>query len=151
MKIRESAMRVQLALIVSTCLALITACAGPLIATYSQAAYEQATSAKVESLELMEKATEPYDQHAPDVQALMSKVDKAYEYAQGRPNNDISAEQWRKLKDPDRNLLAGFFKRWKDQGQLSPAFVGNAKGQISSAFDQIIQLESGKIRPADLQ
>ena len=151
MRSKKFAIQTLFTLTVSTCLVLIGACAPPLIATYSQAAYEQATSAKVESLELMDKATEPYGQHAQAVQSLTRKIDKAYEYAQGRPNNEISASQWRKLKDPDKNLLGGFFKRWKDQGRLSRTFVDNAKELISSAFDQIIQLESGKIRAADLQ
>ena len=46
--------------------------------------------------------------------------------------------------DPEKNLVAGFFKRWKTKDKLSPAFISEAKGQISSAFDSIIGLESGK-------
>lgn len=128
-----------LILVVST----LAACSS-LIAAYSQTAYEQATSIKAESLVLMNKATQPYSQHAQEVEALMLNVDKAYEYAKGRPKNEISTEQWAKMRDPNNNLLGGFVKRWKEQGQLSPVFVKEAEAQIAKAFDQIIELESGK-------
>ena len=131
--------RMGLILVIST----LAACSS-LIAAYSQTAYEQATSIKAESLVLMNKATEPYTQHAQEVAALMLSVDKAYEYAKGRPKNEISTEQWARIRDPDRNLLGGFVKRWKEQGQLSPVFVREAGAQIAVAFDQIIELESGK-------
>jgi hypothetical protein len=124
-------------------LSILAACSN-LIAVYSQTAYEQATSIKAESLVLMSKATEPYSQHAQEVAALMLNVDKAYEYAKGRPRNEISTEQWAKIKDPNSNLLGGFLKRWEEQGRLSSVFVKEAEAQIAKAFDQIIELESGK-------
>jgi hypothetical protein len=124
-------------------LSILAACSN-LIAVYSQTAYEQATSIKAESLVLMSKATEPYSQHAQEVAALMLNVDKAYEYAKGRPRNEISTEQWAKMKDPNSNLLGGFLKRWEEQGRLSSVFVKEAEAQIAKAFDQIIELESGK-------
>lgn len=145
MKNNISATRASLALVASICVAAISACS-PLIATYSQAAYEQATSVKAESLALMGRATEPYNQHAQEVEALMLQVDKAYEYARGRPKNEISTQQWANIRDPGKNLLGGFLERWKEQGQLSSAFVKEAQIQISKAFDQIIELESGKNR-----
>jgi hypothetical protein len=74
----------------------------------------------------------------------MLNVDKAYEYAKGRPRNEISTEQWAKMKDPNSNLLGGFLKRWEERGQLNPVFVKEAEAQIAKAFDQIIELESGK-------
>lgn len=143
MKNNRAVMRLWLVLVVSILMATISACSS-LIAPYNQAAYEQATSIKAESLVLMSKGTEPYNQHAQAAAALMLDVDKAYEYAAGRPTNEISAEQWAKIRDPDKNLLGGFLKRWKEQGRLSSAFVKEAKLQVAKAFDQIIELESGK-------
>ncbi len=143
MKNNRAVMRLWLVLVVLILMATVNACSS-LIATYSQAAYEQATSIKAESLVLIGKATEPYDQHAQAAAALMLNVDKAYEYAAGRPKNDISAEQWANIRDPEKKLLGGFLKRWKEQGQLRSAFVKEAEAQIAKAFDQIIELESGK-------
>lgn len=121
------------------------------ISTFSETAYEQATSLKVEALLLMDKATEPFDSHLKEVESLAASVEKAYEFAKGRPKNEISAKQWEILKDPGRNLLGGFLKRWKEESTLSRAFVNEAKSLVSDAFDTIIGLESGKIKPSDVK
>ena len=120
-------------------------------APYSQFAYEQTISLKVEALQLMDKATEPYASHAADVRNLETNLEKAYEYAKGRPKNEISAKQWQILIDPDRNLLGGFLKRWKTKSTLSPTFINEAKGLVSDAFDTISGLESGKINSSRIQ
>jgi len=126
-------------------LLVLTACAAN-VSPFSPRAYEQATSLKVEALAIMGKATDPYSKHKAEVEALRLELDKAYEYARGRPKNDHSTAQWKFLRDPDRNLLGGFLKRWQASGQLSPVFVKEAQGLVSDAFDAIIELESGKRR-----
>lgn len=121
-----------------------TACA--LIANYDQVAYEHATSAKVDTLALMNKATDNYEARQKEVEALVLELDKAYEYDRGRQLNKITVAQWDVLRDPNRNLVGGFLKMWKEKGKLGAAFVAEKKKQIADAFDQIIQLESGKRR-----
>lgn len=121
------------------------------ISIFNETAYEQATSLKVEALILMDKATEPFDSHLRQVESLAASVEKAYEFAKGRPKNEISAKQWEILKDPDRNLLGGFLKRWKEESTLSRVFVNEAKLLVRDAFDTIIGLEGGKIKPRDVK
>ncbi len=123
----------------------------PTIAPFSEAAYEQAVSLKVESLALMGAATEPFDAHRDAVEALRLELEKAYEFALGRPQNEISARQWAILTAADRNLLGGFLARWEAQGTLSPVFVAEAQRVVADAFDTVIGLESGKLRPDDLE
>lgn len=132
---------------IAVALLALVACAAN-ISPYSQRAYEQATSLKVDALALMNKATEPYSRHQAKVEALKLDLDKAYEFAAGRPKNEHSTRQWEILRDPERHLLGGFLKRWEAApgGQLSPAFVKEARTIVSQAFDTIIQLESGKKR-----
>lgn len=125
---------------------LLTACP-PSIAPFSLVAYEQATSLKVDALAMMGKATKPFADHRAEVEALVSKVDKAYEYAKNRPKNEYSTQQWEKLKDPDANLLGGFLKRWEQQSTMSKVFVDEVRGLVRDAFDEIIGLESGKNKP----
>lgn len=124
---------------------------GSLQSVFNEQAYQQAVSLKVESLELMNRATEPYPVFETDVQALKTELQKAYQYALGRPNNETSTRQWEILIDPERNLLGGFLARWEQQESLSPIFVEENKKIISDAFDTIIELESGKIKPSDLE
>jgi hypothetical protein len=121
------------------------------ISLYSETAYQQATSLKVDSLAIMAKATDPYAQHQEEVKALRLKIDKAYEYAKGRPKNEDSTRQWEILKSPDRHLLGGFLERWRKDSTLSLAYLEEKKLQVGAAFDTISGLESGKIKPSELK
>ncbi len=121
---------------------LLAACTT--ISPFSQAAFDRAVALKVDALALVDKATEPYAEHRTEVADLRRQLDVAYEYAKGRPRNEESTAQWALLRDPNRNLLGGFLKRWEEKGRLSRALVDEAKGPIGDAFDTIIQLESGK-------
>ncbi|HST31389.1 MAG TPA: hypothetical protein VLK27_11190 [Chthoniobacterales bacterium] len=132
----------------AACLAFILCATGActLIAHYDQVAYEHATNAKVDTLALMNKATDNYEAHEKEVESLTNELDKAYEYDRGRQLNQITVAQWDVLRDPNRNLVGGFLKMWKEKGKLGAAFIFEKKKQIGDAFDQIIQLESGKRR-----
>lgn len=129
----------------------LTFCACSYIAPYSHFAYQQATSLKVEALALMDKAAEQSASHENEIKELETKIEKAYEYAKGRPKNDLSAEQWQILKDPNKNLLGGFIKRWRKESTLSTHFIKEAKGLVADAFDTISGLESGKIKKSDVK
>lgn len=120
------------------------------ISTFSPFAYEQAISLKVESMGIMDKATGDFSANREAVEDLKMKLKKGYEYSKGRADNEISTKQWEILISPDRSLLGGFLKRWEDEGTLSSTFVSNAKGLVGDAFDTIIGLESGKIKPSDV-
>ncbi|HYR21558.1 MAG TPA: hypothetical protein VEP30_01360 [Chthoniobacterales bacterium] len=133
---------------VSAC-AFLAACS--LIAHYDQVAYEHATSAKVDTLALMDKATGSYDEHQKEIEALVTELNKAYEYDRGRSLNKITVAQWDVLRDPNRNLVGGFLKMWKAKGKLSATFIAEKKLQIADAFDQIIGLESGKQKPSEVK
>lgn len=128
----------------------LAAC-GPTISKFNETAYEQATSLKVESLALMEAATEPYADHAEDVRALQVELKKAHEYAKNRPHNAISTEQWDTLIDPEGDLLGGFLQRWKRDSTLNETYVTEKVKQVRAAFNTIIKLESGKIKPEDVR
>ena len=54
--------------------------------------------------------------------------------------------QWDLIRDPTRNTFAGFIKLWKSRGTLGAIYVTEKKKQVALAFDQIIELESGKIK-----
>ena len=132
------------------CIALLAAGQGcATISMYDHYAYTQTTSLKVDALALMGKATSNAASHAEAIEQLLVKVDKAYEYEKGRPKNEITTRMWDVLKNPDRNLLGGFVKRWREKGKLSQAFVEEAKDLIGEAFDLISGLESQKIKEDD--
>lgn len=126
-----------------------TACSS--VSVFSPEAYKQAVDLKIESLNLMSFATMPFGDYAEDVEFLKTELNKSYEFAKGRPNNEISTNQWEILLDEDRSLLGGFLKRWEEEETLSEMFVEEAQLLVSDAFDTIIGLESGKINPSELK
>src|ERR1700745_651769 len=87
---------------------LIASAGCSIIAHFDRVAYEHATSAKVDTLRLMDKATSRYDEHDKEVEALVTQLDKAYEYDRGRELNKITVVQWDILRDPNRDLVGGF-------------------------------------------
>lgn len=121
------------------------------ISEFSPEAYKQAVNLKVESLELMSFATEPYSDFSEDVVYLQTGLKKAFEFSKGRPDNEISTTQWKILIDEEGNLLGGFLKRWETEGTLSEMFVTEMQMLVSDAFDTIIGLESGKIDPSEVK
>jgi hypothetical protein len=120
------------------------------IAGYSPIAYEQAVTLKVESLEVMSLAGGEYSGNEEIVNELNRNLNIAREFSKGRPDNEISTKQWEILLDPEKNLLGGFFKRWKETGTLAEMFIDEMQRIVSDAFDTIIGLESGKIKPSEI-
>lgn len=106
---------------------------------------------KVASLNLMDHATEPYENYEDHADQLRLGLQRAYEFANGRPDNEHSARLWRIMIDPDGEMMGGFLTRWEENGAMSDVFITEVKENITEGFDIIIGLESGKIRPGDVQ
>ena len=136
-------------LLLATCL-LFASCS-PAIAPFSHAAYELAVDLKVDSLRLMDSAELPYSESKKKVGNLQVRMQKAFEFALGRPKNSYSTEQWRIMNDSERHLLGGFLRRWEEESSLSRSFIVEAKTIVAHSFDAIIGLESGKIGGADVR
>jgi len=138
-------------LLTSTIFLCLTVWSCSSISVFSPEAYKQAVELKVESLELMSFATSPYADYEENVTYLKTELRKAYEFALGRPNNELSAGQWEILINEEGNLLGGFLKRWEAEDALSEMFVSEMQTLVSDAFDTIIGLESGKIDPSEFK
>ena len=141
-------LKIQLPALFSLISLLVISCST--ISVFSPEAYKQAVDLKVESVNLMSFATMSYDEFSDEVEFLKTELNKAYEYAKGRPNNEISTKQWEILINPNGNLLGGFLKRWAEEETLSQMFVTEMQIMVADAFDAIIGLESGKIDPSEI-
>ncbi len=128
---------------------VIWSCAS--VSVFSPEAYKQAVDLKVESLNLMSFATSSFEDYQEEAALLRTELRKAYEFALGRPDNELSAQQWEILINEDGNLLGGFLKRWETEGTVGEMFVTEMQMIVSDAFDTIIGLESGKIDPTELK
>ena len=113
---------------------------------FSESALKTDKDIKAQSLALIDRARNraPYAGVAADVDQLMTKVDEAISTEQGRPKNAPTVAQWKKIKAQLTNLFA----LWKKQGSCSPAFANDAKAQVGSLFDILINTENDKRKQA---
>ncbi len=116
---------------------------------FDRLAYDKAVSLKVDSLALMDNAIESYATYENEATELTLRLEKAYEYAKGKPQNKIITKQWLIIKDPERHQIGGYLNRWKEKGTLSKIFIEESKKTIAEGFDQVIGLESGLIKGKD--
>jgi hypothetical protein len=105
---------------------------------------------KVDALSMMDKASESYSSHEGEAKDIQLRLEKLYEYELHKPKNEITTKMWYKLKDPEVNLIGGFIKKWKTDGKLSAALIAGAKRTIGTAFDQVTELESKKIKEQEV-
>jgi hypothetical protein len=116
------------------------------ISRFDQYAYTQATSLKVDALNLMGSATDSFPLHAAEAARVQTSLSKMMEYERNRPKNGITEKMWGLLTDSTGHLYGGFMKRWEKEGKLDTAFIRISKDLVGQSFDQISQLESGKIK-----
>ena len=136
------------ALIFATIVLCFSGCAT--ISQFDQYAYSQSTSLKVDVNNLMGMATDKFSSHQQEVTFLQTSVAKMLEYEKNRPKNDISEKMWTILNDPNGNLFGGFIARWQKEGTLDPDFIKEMQNLVAKSFDQISQLESGKIKASQI-
>lgn len=111
---------------------------------FNETAFNRDKDIKGEALLLIDRAKgrARYTGAADHVEQLMKKIDNAIDAEQQRTKNAPTVEQWKKLK----TQLNNFFALWKSKGALSPAFVVDAKKQMSDLFEIIIKTENAKPR-----
>ena len=132
-------------------LALLAACQS--MSTFDETAYKNATDLKVETLALIEQADEPASEHQMAIDQLRVDLWKAHEYEKGRKKNRITARMWEVLRGESLAggtvLVGGFLDLWETQGTMSRAVIDESTAIIEQAFDEIIGLESRKIKPGE--
>lgn len=124
----------------------ITSCTSTKTALFDHYSYQKTTELKVETSKLMNKAITSYSTHKEEVESLMLNIEKLSEYEKNKPNNEITFAMWKLLTNKEKNLLAGFFKRWETKGIVSKAFLEESKKQVLDALDLLIQYEIKKDR-----
>ncbi|WP_343697107.1 hypothetical protein [Flavobacterium sp.] len=127
-----------------TLLFLLNSCNSTRTALFDQYSYEKTIELKVETANLINKASTPYSCNKQEIENLRLKIEKLIEYEKNKPYNEISFEMWKALNDNERNLLAGFFKDWEQKETESKSFIIESKNQILEAFDLLIQYEIKK-------
>jgi hypothetical protein len=123
---------------------VMTSCVSTKTALYDSYSHQKTTALKVAITALMSKANTPYAMHKEEVETVLLDIEKLTEYEKNKPHNEITFSMWKLLTDKEKNLLAGFFKRWETKGVLSQGFIEESKKQLSDALDLLIQYEIKK-------
>ena len=55
------------------------------------------------------------------------------------------------ISNPKKHSIAGVLERWKKDETLTSGFIKEAGAKIDAGFDEIIKLESRKLKPSHLQ
>ncbi|WGH74367.1 hypothetical protein P8625_09600 [Tenacibaculum tangerinum] len=124
--------------------AFMSACSTLRTAPYDQYSFQKTIELKIDAGQLMEKAETPYQENSIEINNLKNEIAKIVEYEKFKPNNEITYKMWLLLANEDKNLLAGFLKRWEEKETLSPFFITETKGQITEAFDLLLTYEAKK-------
>jgi hypothetical protein len=115
------------------------------VSRYDEQSYLQVTACKAEALSLIDKSYTPYKEHLDEIASVKLDVLKAYEYDAGRAQNKLTMQMWDTLLDEKGSTFFGTLELWRVKGQLHPAFVAIKRSQVSQAFNQIVDAESGKV------
>lgn len=134
-------------ILLSLCICVSLSCCKT-IAGFDQYAYTQATSLKVDVLNLADKTTGSYAAHVQDCEKVISDLLKLREYEKHRPKDIITYTMWDKMIDStgQKGIVGAFFAKWKEEDKQRPVFISDAKKIIAQGFDLISELESKKIK-----
>lgn len=124
--------------------AFLSSCSILKTAPYDQYSFQKTIEIKIDANQLIEKAENSYQDNIKEIEELQNEIAKIVEYEKYKPNNEITYKMWLLLSDKNKNLLAGFLKRWKEKDKLSPFFITEAKGQITEALNLLLEYESKK-------
>lgn len=116
------------------------------ISKFDQYSYAQSTSLKVDVMNVMSEATDSFALHQTEIAQVKTSLTKMYEYERSKPKNTITEKMWSIIVDSTGNSVGGFFTRWQKEKKLDAAFINASKTIIGQSFDQVSQLESGKIK-----
>ncbi|PRX53777.1 hypothetical protein [Flagellimonas meridianipacifica] len=129
--------------LIGICVLLVN-CTSTKVAAYDQYSYERAVDLRTKILVIMDKATEPYENHKEEANNLLIEIREMAQYERNKANNETSSRMWEMFEDESKSFIGGFIHRWNDRGQFSPLFVEEAKLQVLEAMNLLIQFELKK-------
>ena len=111
---------------------------------FSERAYNYVVTTKVDALALMGKAITPYTENQEAIETFTNALEKAKAYDATRSLNSETNQMWAIITDPEKHLLGGFLKEWKQKETMSATLIKFKQKQVEKAFDELARLEQGK-------
>ncbi|MFC4816257.1 MULTISPECIES: hypothetical protein [unclassified Flavobacterium] len=125
---------------------ILTSCQITKIAAYDSYSHQKTVALKVRTYQLISKSQENYAIHQTEATALLLELQQQYAYEKSKPNNAITVAMWSRVIGSEKTLLSQLFALWHQKEKLHPDFSKEAAKQINETFDQIITLETQKIK-----
>jgi hypothetical protein len=116
----------------------------PKIAPYDNYSYTQAVALKTEVMTLVDQSTQLYSDHEKEVNEVIAKMEKQFDYELHKDRNDITTDLWFRMKDPKGKLFGAFITRWKKDDTLRPGLVRAWRKDLEPYFDKMIAFENSK-------
>ncbi len=114
---------------------------------FSKVAYDADLSIEKKTGELLAKASESYNSHAPEVEALKNEIADAIDKEKRRKVNKATIAMWGEVTNPAaKGSLYNLFELWKANDKLSPAMVIEGSRQAQRLLSSISDLENHKIK-----
>jgi hypothetical protein len=138
------------AVFIALCGITLAACAGTGIGfptaapPFDQMAYQNAVSAKFETLALVDRAGDRYAVRKVDADTAAANIEKAYAYAAGQANNQLAIQAWERIRDPQGGSAGGFLRFWREKNTLPPTYRSEKRRQLTAHFDYVICIEANK-------
>lgn len=127
-------------------LALVVVSSCRTIAIFDNASFQRTSVLKARVLVLIDHADEPYEKYNNQIDSMLVESQTIYAMQKAREKNENTAKQWELMLDDKKGILTGFFNRWKIKKTLSITLIEEAKPKIATGFDEILKLESAKLK-----
>ena len=120
------------------------------IAYYDDGSFVKTAELKAKTLVLISHSDEDFKEYRAKVDDVMVMAETIYAMQKARELNYLTVKQWDIMMKGtgigSKSILPEFFNMWKKKGKLNEFFIGEAKEQVSTAFDEILKLEDKKLR-----
>jgi hypothetical protein len=124
------------------CILLLSACAP----VYSPYIYDQTAELKIQSLAIINKATESFEKNKLKIELLKSDLESIQLQEQMRKHNNIKVKQWNLLLDPKGYLLYGTLNKWQRDTTMTEEFINLQRKLLGEAFDLIQETEKQRLK-----
>jgi hypothetical protein len=121
-------------------------CCKPTNILYEEDTRIQAVTLKVDMQNLIFKSDSlTYQEVKTEIEKINRELQLSYEYQKAIDPNSLRTQQYENLLS-DNHFYKTFLNAWKTKGKLKTSVAQNTSERIDEIMDQIIELESGKIK-----
>jgi len=121
---------------------LLTACSP----VYSPYIFDRTAELKTQSINLLDKASEPYDKQSAKIRLLQDELESIRLQEEMRKHNKLKVKEWHAMLDSTGYLLNGTFAKWQRDTVLTETFLKLQRKLVGEAFDLMQETEKQRLK-----